>query len=266
MAAECSTDIRRPTLLEYATMSPMNALEISHLTKRYGLNIAVDDLSLSIKKGEFFGFLGKNGAGKSTTINAITGIARFDEGAINVFGVDVVKDYRNARKLVGLAPQEFNIDIFASPRKILHFMGGFYGMSRTIREPRINELLKRFDLESHAEKEFGMLSGGLKRRVLLARAMVHDPELLILDEPTAGVDVELRHELWGYLQELNEAGKTIILTSHYLEEVELLCSRIAIINKGKLVAIGDKSEFTSGGKRLEHRYLELTRDDVDNKT
>lgn len=247
-------------------MSPMNALEINHLTKRYGPNVAVDDLSLTVKKGEFFGFLGKNGAGKSTTIHSITGIARLDEGTIEVLGVDVVKDYRNARKLVGLAPQEFNIDIFASPRKILNFMGGFYGMSHAVREPRINELLKRFDLEPHADKEFGMLSGGLKRRVLLARAMIHDPELLILDEPTSGVDVELRHELWGYLRELNEAGKTIILTSHYLEEVELLCNRIAIINKGKLVAIGDKSEFTGGGKRLEHRYLELTREDGDTKT
>lgn len=238
----------------------MNTLEITHFTKRYGDTLAVDDLSLSVKQGEFFGFLGKNGAGKSTTIHSITGIARFNEGTITVSGVDVVKEYRLARTKVGLSPQESNVDVFMSPRQILYFMGGYYGIPRNARKERIDELIEQFNLNSHADKEYRMLSGGYKRRVLLARALVHDPDLLILDEPTAGVDVELRHELWKYLEELNKGGKTILLTSHYLEEVELLCSRIGIINKGKLVALGDKKEFTEGGRKLEHAYLELTKE------
>lgn len=238
----------------------MNTLEIKNLTKRYGNTIAVDDLSLSVKKGEFFGFLGKNGAGKSTTIHAISGIARFQEGTITVSGVDVVKDYRLARTKVGLSPQDFNVDMFMPLRQILYFMGGYYGIPRKERLVRIDELIEQFDLKDHIDKEFRMLSGGYKRRVMLARALVHDPDLLILDEPTAGVDVELRHDLWRYLEELNKKGKTIVLTSHYLEEVELLCNRIAIINKGKLVALGDKSEFTADGRKLEHAYLELTRE------
>ncbi len=237
----------------------MNALEITNFTKRYGKTVAVDSISLSVKPGEFFGFLGPNGAGKSTTIHCITGIARFTEGTISVFGHDVNQDYREARKKIGLSPQEFNIDIFAPIRKILWYVGGFYGMSREERKKRTEEMIKVFELEKHAEKQFRQLSGGLKRRVMLARAMMHDPQLLILDEPTAGVDVELRHELWDYLRKINEAGKTILFTSHYLEEVERLCNRIAIIYEGKIVAVGDKSEFVKEGSNLEKKYLELTR-------
>jgi len=234
------------------------ALEIENLVKRYDKTIAVDGISFKIKQGEFFGFLGKNGAGKSSTIHSITGIARFQEGTIKVFGHDVVKDYREARKKVGLSPQEFNMDFFATARKMLNFVGGYYGMRKNERKERIEELLKQFDIEEHADKQFQQLSGGLKRRVILARAMIHNPDLLILDEPTAGLDVELRRELWGYLQKINEAGKTIILTSHYLEEVEMLCNRIAIISDGKIVAIGDKSEFVKEGSNLEQTYLKLT--------
>ncbi len=241
-----------------APSNNLPALSIEHLSKRYGSQKAVDDVSFTVKRGEFFGFLGPNGAGKSTTIHLITGIARMQEGTIKVFGVDVDKDYRRARTHVGLSPQEFNIDIFEKVYNILDFMAGYYGLRKPEREKRIAMLLEQFDLVDHAKKEFRMLSGGLKRRVMLARAMVHDPELLILDEPTAGVDVELRHELWRYLRELNEAGKTILLTSHYLEEVELLCNRIGVINHGHLVEIGDKKDFVSGGKKLEERYLELT--------
>ena len=234
------------------------ALEIENLVKKYGKTTAVDGISFKIKKGEFFGFLGKNGAGKSSTIHSITGIAQFQEGTIKVFGHDVVKDYREARKKVGLSPQEFNMDFFASARKMLNFVGGYYGMRKNERMERIEELLKQFDIEEHADKQSQQLSGGLKRRVILARAMIHNPDLLILDEPTAGLDVELRRELWGYLQKINEAGKTIILTSHYLEEVEMLCNRIAIISDGKIVAIGDKSEFVKEGSNLEQTYLKLT--------
>lgn len=234
------------------------ALEIKALYKNYGKTVAVDGVSFTINKGDFFGFLGPNGAGKTTTIHCATGIATYDKGEITLFGLDVTKQYRNARMKVGLSPQEFNVDLFAPVKKLLDYVGGYYGMPKRDRKIRIQELLRMFKLEPHAEKPFRELSGGLKRRVMLARAMVHNPELLILDEPTAGVDVELRHGLWRHLQELNKAGKTILLTSHYLEEVEMLCERIAIINRGKIVSIGEKSDFLKGGKSLEDRYLEIT--------
>jgi len=237
---------------------PHKALEITNLYKSYDKNVAVDRISFDVPKGEFFGFLGPNGAGKTTTIKCITGIAAFQSGTIKVFDSDVVKQYREARKKIGLAPQEFNIDFFAKPRDILWYVAGYYSIPRSERKKRVNDVLDRFELGPHADKPFQALSGGLKRRVILARAMIHDPDLLILDEPTAGVDVELRHELWRHLRELNAAGKTIMLTSHYLEEVEMLCNRIAIINGGKIVAIGDKSEFVSGGKKLEQTYLDIT--------
>ena len=236
----------------------MNALEIKNLKKAYKPGVyAVNDISFTIKQGEFFGFLGPNGAGKTTTIQCITGISTFDAGTITLFGIDVVDDYRNARRKVGLSPQEFNIDIFVSPAKLLDYIAGYYGMRKRERQNRIEELLQQFKLKEHADKTFRELSGGFKRRVMLARAMIHNPDILILDEPTAGVDVELRHELWKYLRDINKKGKTILLTSHYLEEVEMLCNRIAIINQGKIVAIGDKSEFVSGGRRLEHTYLSV---------
>lgn len=237
----------------------MDALAITHFTKRYGDTVAVNDISFTVKEGEFFGFLGPNGAGKTTTIHCISGVGTYTEGTIAVFGKDARHDYRDARRLVGLSPQEFNIDIFAPVEKVLWYVGGFYGMTKPDRKKRSDELLKQFDLVKYAETPFRALSGGYKRRVMLARAMIHDPKLLILDEPTAGVDVELRHELWHYLRKLNGLGKTILLTSHYLEEVELLCNRIAIIHKGKIAAIGDKSEFVSKDKNLEKRYLEIVK-------
>lgn len=235
------------------------ALNIEHVSKVYGKNLVLNDISLTIQRGDFFGFLGPNGAGKSTTIHLTTGIARMQEGTIRVFGADVDKDYKEARRHVGLSPQEFNCDIFEHVDDQLDFIAGYYGLRKEERRERVAELLARFDLTAHAKKEFRMLSGGLKRRVMLARAMVHDPELLILDEPTAGVDIELRHELWKYLRELNTAGKTILLTSHYLEEVEMLCDKIAIIHEGKIVEVGDKAAFIRGGRKLEERYLEITK-------
>lgn len=242
----------------------MFALEIKDLRKEYGTAVAVNDISFTVKPGEFFGFLGPNGAGKTTTIHCITGIAKITSGTIQVFGHDVVTDYREARKQVGLAPQEFNVDIFAVVRDILDYVGGFYGMPKRARKERIDELLEQFDLTEHSKKEFRMLSGGLKRRVMLARAMMHNPPLLILDEPTAGVDVELRHMLWDYLRDLNKQGKTILLTSHYLEEVEMLCNRVAIVNKGVIAAMDDTSVFLKDGKRLEHMYLEITKKETRN--
>ncbi len=236
------------------------ALEINNLRKEYRTGtVAVDNVTLSIEKGDFFGFLGPNGAGKTTTINCITGIAKVTSGTIKVFGVDVVKEYREARKKVGLAPQEFNFDFFGPIAKSLDYIAGYYGISKQERRARIDELLEQFGLVEHKDKTFRELSGGLKRRVMLARALVHDPDLIIFDEPTAGVDVELRHSLWSYMRKLNESGKTIILTSHYLEEVEMLCKTVAIINKGKIAIQGPKADFIKGGRRIEDVYLGITK-------
>jgi ABC-2 type transport system ATP-binding protein len=234
------------------------ALSISHLRKVYRRGtVAVEDISLSIAEGDFFGFLGPNGAGKSTTIHCVTGIANPTAGEIRVFGIDAVKNYREARRLIGLSPQEFNVDTFASPYNIIEWMGGYFGLPAAERRARTEMLIEKFGLEEHARKEFRELSGGLKRRVILCRALVHDPKLIILDEPTAGVDVELRHDLWRYLQELNGEGKTILLTSHYLEEVERLCRTISIVARGRIARSGTKDELVRSGG-LESAYLTAT--------
>jgi ABC-2 type transport system ATP-binding protein len=233
----------------------MDALTISHLHKVYrGGVVGADDISFRVARGDFFGFLGPNGAGKSTTIHCITGIATITSGTVEVFGIDVVKRYREARRLVGLSAQEFNVYTFATCADILDWAAAYFGMPKKQRRERIAMLMERFGLTEHANKEFRQLSGGLKRRLVLARAIVHDPELLILDEPTAGVDVELRHELWTFLEEMNAQGKTILLTSHYLEEVEHLCRNIAIVANGKVARIGAKEEYLRDGG-LEPAYL-----------
>lgn len=233
-------------------------LEIKDLVKKYGKKTAVDGLDLRIERGMFYGLLGPNGAGKSSTIHCITGIAQPTSGTILVDGIDVVADYKVARTKVGLSPQEFNVDIFSTPSELMDYMAGYYGTPKAERDIKVRELIAQFDLEEHRDVKFQKLSGGLKRRVMLGRALVHTPDLLILDEPTAGVDVEQRRALWQYLKEMNEGGKTIILTSHYLEEVEYLCDHIGIINNGKIVAEGTKQSFIEGGKSLEQCYLEIT--------
>lgn len=236
-------------------------LEIKNLVKTYGrgaeVKRAVDGVTLSIPRGSFFGLLGPNGAGKSTTIHCITGIAQPTSGEILIDGTDVVTEYKKARTKVGLSPQEFNVDIFATPEQLMDYMGGYYGIPYAKRMERVEELISQFDLQEHRNVKFQKLSGGLKRRAMLGRALVHTPDLLILDEPTAGVDVEQRRALWAYLKELNEGGKTIILTSHYLEEVEHLCNDIAVINHGKILWHGTKAEFMKDGKSVEEKYLEL---------
>jgi ABC-2 type transport system ATP-binding protein len=240
-------------------------LEIKNLVKTYGkgkeTKNAVDGISLEIKRGSFYGLLGPNGAGKSTTIHCITGITQPTSGQILVDGIDVVEDYKLARTKVGLSPQEFNVDIFSTPKQLMNYMGGYYGIKNPERENRITEMIRQFDLTEHQNLKFQKLSGGLKRRAMLGRALIHTPELLILDEPTAGVDVEQRHDLWQYLKKLNQEGKTIILTSHYLEEIEFLCNEISIINHGKIVAEGTKEDFMKDGKSVEETYLEITRSD-----
>ncbi len=238
-------------------------LEIKDLVKIYGTGAkakcAVDKVSLSIPRGSFFGLLGPNGAGKSTIIQCITGISQPTTGQILIDGTDVVTEYKLARTKVGLSPQEFNVDIFATPVELMDYMGGYYGIRKEQRQAKIEELIKRFDLQAHRDVKFQKLSGGLKRRAMLGRALIHTPDLLILDEPTAGVDVEQRRDLWAYLKELNEQGKTIILTSHYLEEIQYLCNEIAIINHGRIIAEGTKEDFMKEGKSLEEAYLKITR-------
>jgi ABC-2 type transport system ATP-binding protein len=244
---------------------PTPALKIRNLRKVYRRgNVAVEDISLTIEEGDFFGFLGPNGAGKSTTIHCITGIAEPTSGTIEIFGLDAVKQYREARRLVGLCPQEFNVDPFARPGDIVDWAGGYFGLNAAQRKSRIDYLMQRFELTPHLKKTFRELSGGLKRRVVLARALVHDPKLIILDEPTAGVDVELRRVLWRYLADINsQDGRTILLTSHYLEEVERLCRDIAIVAKGRIVREGGKDEIAGGPGGLEQAYLAATGAEAD---
>jgi ABC-2 type transport system ATP-binding protein len=233
-----------------------NAIEITNLKKTYkGGKEVLHGLNLEVPKGQFFGLLGPNGAGKTTTISCTTGITSPTDGTILVMGNDVVKEYRAARASIGLSPQEFNIDIFQTVDEILDYQAGFFGITGQAMRDRREEMLRKFDLISHRDKKFQFLSGGLKRRAMLAKAMMHDPDVLILDEPTAGVDVETRHALWKFLRELHAGGKTILLTSHYLEEVEALCERVAIIKDGAILMDGSMKDVTQE-KSLEKVYLE----------
>lgn len=237
-----------------------DAIAIENLKKTYknagkqGKEV-LHGLDLLIPKGQFFGLLGPNGAGKTTTISCITGITTPTEGRILIFGHDVEKEYRAARAAIGVSPQEFNIDGFQTVDEILDFQAGFFGILGEDMRERREDMLHRFDLLEHRTKKFIELSGGLKRRATLAKAMMHNPDILILDEPTAGVDVETRHALWGFLRELHENGKTIILTSHYLEEVEALCERVAIIKDGRIL-MDDSMTNVTKEKNLEKVYLE----------
>jgi ABC-2 type transport system ATP-binding protein len=236
------------------------ALQIEALTKRYPTGTeALRGVSLDIQAGEFFGLLGPNGAGKSTLIHCTTGLAQPTSGEIHVFGHDALSDYEQARVSVGLAPQELNLDWFLTAEETLDYHGGYFGMPRKERKLRSEELLEAFALTEKRNERTRTLSGGMKRRLVLARALMHQPRLLILDEPTAGVDVELRLELWQYVQRINTEGTTILLTTHYLEEAEQLCDRIAFINAGQIVACGSSEELADqyGVTSLEDAYLGL---------
>ncbi len=214
-----------------------------------------------MEAGDVFGFLGPNGAGKTTTISAIVGLVRKSAGAISIFGRDIDTAWREARRLVGIAPQEYNFDRYLSIRDVLIFQAGYFGIPKREVEDRADELLAQFSLTSKAGVEYTKLSGGQKRRLTLARAMIHRPRLLILDEPTAGVDVELRIELWELLRTLNAGGMTIFLTTHYLEEAEALCKNIAIIRAGKIVTQQSTADLLASreGSSLQDVFLELTR-------
>jgi ABC-2 type transport system ATP-binding protein len=237
-----------------------HALRIEDLVKRYPTGVeALRSVSLEIEPGEFFGLLGPNGAGKSTLIHCTTGLAQPTSGSIRVFGNDAINDYAPAREAVGLAPQEPNLDWFLTVEETLDYHAGYFGMPRRERRERAEELLETFSLTEKRDDRTRTLSGGMKRRLILARAMMHRPPLLILDEPTAGVDVELRLELWHYVQRINQEGTTILLTTHYLEEAEQLCDRIAFINEGEIVAEGASADLADrfGVANLEDAYLEL---------
>jgi ABC-2 type transport system ATP-binding protein len=236
------------------------ALQITDLVKRYPTGTeALKGVSLSIAEGEFFGLLGPNGAGKSTLIHCTTGLAQPTSGEIRVFGHDAIDHYEHARQAVGLAPQDLNLDWFLTLEESLDYHGGYFGMPRKERRERTKELLEAFSLSSKKDDRTRTLSGGMKRRLILARALMHRPRLLILDEPTAGVDVELRLELWHYVQRINAEGTTILLTTHYLEEAEQLCDRIAFINDGRIVSEGTSQELAAryDVESLEDAYLQL---------
>lgn len=236
------------------------ALAIDGLVKRYPTGTeALKQVSLTVGPGEFFGLLGPNGAGKSTLIHCSTGLARPTCGSVRIFGHDAVNHYRAARQAVGLASQELNLDFFLTVEETLDYHGGYFGMPRAERKERAAELLDAFSLTDKRHERTRFLSGGMKRRITLARALMHRPRLLILDEPTAGVDIELRLELWRYIERINAEGTTILLTTHYLEEAERLCSRIAFINHGQITATGTSAELAAryGVSSLEDAYLEL---------
>ncbi|MDR3086785.1 MAG: ABC transporter ATP-binding protein [Azoarcus sp.] len=211
------------------------AIRIAALTKRYGDVSALAGIDLEIARGEFFGLLGPNGAGKTTLISALAGLIRADSGTLEVMGHDVVTDYRNARRKLGVVPQELVFDPFFTVREILRIQSGYFGVRGN--DDWIDEILTRLDLLPKADANMRTLSGGMKRRVLVAQALVHRPPVIVLDEPTAGVDVELRQGLWQFIQKLNADGHTIVLTTHYLEEAEALCGCIGMMKAGHIVAL-----------------------------
>lgn len=216
-------------------------LEIDNVSKNYGEFCAVSGVSFDVKKGEVFGLLGPNGAGKSSLISMINTLSPISKGSIKVFGSDVEKESTDAKLKLGVVPQELVVHGYFTLREILLFHSGFYGILDN--HDRVDYLLKRLKLWEHRNKSVRELSGGMKRRMLIIKALVHSPKLLLLDEPTAGVDVELRRGLWGFVKELNEQGVTVLLTTHYLEEAEELCDRIAIIHKGQLRKLGHTKDI-----------------------
>lgn len=212
------------------------ALDIKNLSKTYGNDVqALRGVDLKVEKGDFFALLGPNGAGKSTTIGILFSLINKTGGTVDICGLNIDENFSAAKRLIGIVPQEFNFNIFEKVRNIVVTQGGYYGLPRAIAEQRADKYLKKLGLWDKRNDVGRELSGGMKRRLMIARALVHEPELLVLDEPTAGVDIEMRREMWDFLRDLNENGTTIILTTHYLEEAEMLCRNIAIIDQGAIV-------------------------------
>jgi ABC-2 type transport system ATP-binding protein len=236
------------------------ALRVEKLRKTYSNGLlALDGISVEVQAGRFFGLLGPNGAGKTTLINSVVSLARPDSGRVEVFGRDAHREFREARRMIGVSPQEMNLDKFLTVEEVLLYHAGYYGVEKRKARERTEELLERFGLIGKRKDRVNTLSGGMKRRVMFARALIHDPEILFLDEPTAGVDIELRYSLWEYIRELNRGGLTILLTTHYLEEAEELCEEIALINDGKIAAqdtsAGLKARY--GARSVEEVYLKV---------
>ena len=247
-------------------MNAVPALKVEKLKKTYSNGLlALDGVSLDVEVGRFFGLLGPNGAGKTTLINSVVSLARPDSGRVEVFGRDAFEEFREARRMIGVSPQEINLDKFLTVEETLLYHAGYYGVEGKKAEERASEMLERFELTGRREQRVNTLSGGMKRRVLFARALMHDPKILFLDEPTAGVDIELRYKLWEYIRELNRGGLTILLTTHYLEEAEELCEEIALINDGRIAAQGTsavlKKEY--GVSNIEGVYLKVVGHDTD---
>ena len=236
----------------------MNAIEIKCLHKQYSNGKkALNGIDLKIPKGSFFGLLGPNGAGKTTTIGILTGLVNPTSGNMKVFNFDPIKDFRETRKRIGLSSQEFNFDIFFTVEQILRLQAGYYGVPRKKTFERASIMLESFGLEEKRKSKPRELSGGMKRRLQIAKALVHDPPIIILDEPTAGIDVKLRYKLWEYLTVINKEGKTILLTTHYIEEAEKLCDEIAIINNGKIIA-QDKTDILKNKIEQKEIILDLS--------
>jgi len=228
------------------------AIEIEQVSKRFGSLQALDKVSLHINQGEFFALLGPNGAGKTTLISTLAGLVKADSGTARIMGFDVVREYRQARGALGVVPQELVFDPFFSVRETLRIQSGYFGLRSN--DDWIDEVMANLDLTAKADVNMRALSGGMKRRVLVAQALVHKPPVIVLDEPTAGVDVELRRGLWQFVQRLNRDGHTVVLTTHYLEEAETLCERIAMLKQGRLVALDSKSNLV---KRLHNLRLRV---------
>lgn len=235
------------------------AIRVSDLRKRFGTTQALDGVSLDVQPGEFFGLLGPNGAGKTTLISILAGLARADSGHAAIMGHDVVRDYRQSRRALGVVPQELVYDPFFNVRETLHIQSSYFGLRHN--DDWIDEIMHHLDLVQHANKNTQNLSGGMKRRLLVAQALVHKPPVIVLDEPTAGVDVDLRRSLWEFVSRLNREGHTVLLTTHYLEEAEALCGRIAMLKSGRVVAC----DTTRNLLQLTNEHsaqLRLDRDDV----
>ena len=231
------------------------AVSIVDVVKHFGSLQALAGVSLEIQAGEFFGLLGPNGAGKTTLISSLAGLVRTDSGSLKVLGHDVIKDFRQARRLLGVVPQELVFDPFFNVRETLQIQSGYFGMRKN--DDWIDEILENLDLTSKANVNMRRLSGGMKRRVLVAQALVHKPPVIVLDEPTADVDVELRQGLWQFVRRLNGEGHTIILTTHYLEEGEALCGRIALMKQGRVISLDTTANLMAAypGASLEEVFV-----------
>lgn len=230
------------------------AIHLNQVSKSFGSLLALNNIDLTIQQGEFFALLGPNGAGKSTLINLLAGLLKPSHGSLSIMGFDVQKQYREARQSLGVVPQELVFDPFFNVREMLRFQAGYFGKGKH-NDAWVDEIIECLGLTDKAHTNMRKLSGGMKRRALIAQALAHKPPVIVLDEPTAGVDVELRQSMWQFIQRLNDEGHTIILTTHYLEEAETLCNRVAMMKQGEIIALDSTENLL---KRIPGKELQLT--------